>query len=68
MSTYKPMQVYSGVKVVVQDLKKELKFKNESEVIAYLAALREIYQDRITLTQHNEAIARRDQIINQSTL
>jgi hypothetical protein len=65
---YKQMQVYSGVKSTIQELKKELEFKNESEVVAYLAALREIQKNDITLVQHQKAIARRDEIINQSSL
>lgn len=64
----KPMQVYTGVKAIVQDLKKELDFKNESEVVAYLAAIRELYRNEITLVKHQTAIKRRDEIINQTSL
>ena len=62
------MQVYSGVKTIVQQLKKELGLKNESEVVAYLAAIREQYHDKITYVQHNEALKRKDEIINQSSM
>lgn len=65
---YKQMQVYTGVKTLVQDIKKERKLKNESEVIAYLAAIREIYKDKISLTQHEEALERMKEIINQGSL
>lgn len=64
----KQMQVYNGVKTVIQDLKKELDFKNESEVLAYLYAVRDIYKDKITFTQHKEALAKADEIIYQQTI
>lgn len=66
--TYKQMQVFNGVKAAVQDLKAELKLRNESQVIAYLVALREGQRDKITLTQHQAALERADDIINQGTL
>ena len=65
---YKQMQVYTGVKTIIQELKKELDFKNESEVVAYLAALREQQKEKITLVQHQAAITRSHEIINQASL
>ncbi|PAF30768.1 hypothetical protein CHI14_15895 [Paenibacillus sp. 7516] len=62
------MQVYSSVKTIVQDLKKDLEFSNESEVIAYLYA---IYKDRyktITLEEHRNALKTTEEIINQSSI
>ncbi|SFF49339.1 hypothetical protein SAMN04487969_1555 [Paenibacillus algorifonticola] len=68
MSNYKMMQVYTGVKTVVQDLKKELELKSESETVAYLAAIRELHKDKLTHVQHQEAIKRMHEIINQSSM
>lgn len=65
---YKTIQVHSPVKNIVKDLKAELNFKSESEVIAYLASIREIYQDKITLNQHQEAMKKTQDIINQQSL
>lgn len=65
---YKPMQVYTPVKNIVVDLKKELNFRNESEVIAYLFAIREQYKEKITLIQHQDAIKRVEEILNQVSI
>lgn len=64
----KMMQVYSPVKTIVQNLKQELEFKNESEVIAYLYSIRDIYKDKITLVQHQDALKKVENILNQQTL
>lgn len=64
----KQMQVYSPVKNIVQDIKKELDLRNESEVIVYLAAIRTIFKDRITLNQHQEAIKIVEDTLNQQTM
>lgn len=62
------MQVYAGSKRAVEDVKKELNLKNESEAIAYLYAIREIYKDKITFTQHNEAMEKVKELHNQQTM
>jgi hypothetical protein len=62
------MQVYSSVKTIVQDLKKELKFSNESEVIAYMYAIYKGRYKEITLEEHRNALKTTEEIINQSSI
>jgi hypothetical protein len=61
----KTLQVLNSVKQIVQGIKKERGFKNESEVIAYLYALYEAQKPKITLQQHEDALKRKDEILNQ---
>lgn len=53
---YKSMQVYEPIKTIVQELKKEMKLKNESEVVAYLYCLYKNRYESITLEEHRKAI------------
>lgn len=64
----KTLQVYNSVREIVSDVKKRRGLKNDSEAIAYLYALYEDQADRITLNQHERALQRKDEIINQQTL
>lgn len=64
----KMIQVYAPTKREVENIKKELNFKNESQVITYLVAIREIYKDKITLVQHQEALKMVEKKLNQQTL
>jgi len=68
MSDYKQMQVYSSVKAIVQDYKKKLKLKNESEVIAYLSAIYDKHRPKLTIDEHEEALQKTKEIINQASL
>ncbi|MFD5022379.1 hypothetical protein ACFWMP_26095 [Paenibacillus sp. NPDC058367] len=64
----KSMQVYSNVKKIVEDLKKELELKNESEVIAYLSQFYRIRQKSLTLDEHKQIKKEIEDLINQSSL
>lgn len=64
----KQMQVYAQAKALVEEVKKELGLKNESEAIAYLYMIRDIYKDKITFVQHQEAMRRVEEIHNQQIL
>lgn len=65
---YKTVQLHGPVKNIVRDLKIKFNFKSESEAIAYLAAIRTIYEDKITLNQHEEALKMVQDILNQQTI
>ncbi|MNJ78498.1 hypothetical protein D3C77_762670 [compost metagenome] len=65
---YKQMQVYTPIKNIVQNLKTELDFKNESEVIAYLYAIYKYRYKAITLEEHKQALKEKDDILNQQQL
>ncbi|MND45544.1 hypothetical protein D3C76_316330 [compost metagenome] len=64
----KQMQVYSPIKNIVQELKKELNLKNESEVIAYLYC---IYKQNkksrktITLEEHKQTLEEIENILQE---
>lgn len=62
------MQVYSSVKTIVQDLKKDLELSNESEVIAYLYAIYNSRRKTLTLDEHRNALKTTEEIINQSSI
>lgn len=62
------MQVYSSVKTIVQDLKKDLELSNESEVIAYLYAIYNSRRKTITFDEHRNALKTTEEIINQSSI
>ncbi|KAA8786589.1 hypothetical protein EC604_22430 [Paenibacillus amylolyticus] len=64
----KQMQVYSSVKAIVQDLKKDLELSNESEVIAYMYTIFNSRRKSITLDEHRAALQATRDIINQSTM
>lgn len=62
------MQVYSSVKSIVQDLKKDLGLSNESEVIAYLYTIFNSRRETISFDEHKAAIQATRELINQSTM
>lgn len=57
--------VGGSIKPLLQDLKTRYKFKTESDAIAYLIAVNEQRADRITLKEHQDALARMGEIQNQ---
>lgn len=63
----KQMQVYLPVKRIVEDLKKKIGLKNESQVIAYLYALYDDRLEKITLIEHEKALKRITEIHNQNS-
>lgn len=67
--TRQAVKMPPGVKVVVNEIRKELGFKTESQVVAYLCAM---YKDqkgkRITLADHQKYVQESDEIQNQGTL
>lgn len=65
---YKSMQVYTPIKTIMQDLKKNLELKNESEVIAYLYCTYQRQYKSITLEQHKQTLKDIKEILNQETL
>ncbi|OMD76587.1 hypothetical protein [Paenibacillus odorifer] len=65
---YKMIQVYTPVKNIVKDLKKDLELKNESEVIAYLYQFYQSRRKSLTLDEHREIKDEIEKIINQSSL
>lgn len=66
----KTLQVIKPVHTIIQDVKAARSLKSDSEAIAYLYAVYEglLKQDRITLKQHEEALERKNEILNQATL
>lgn len=64
----KQMQVYSSVKTIVQDLKRDLELSNESEVIAYLYSIYKGRYKTITLEEHKQALKSTEEIISQSSI
>lgn len=68
MTKYKQVQVHTPVKRKLEEAKKELNLKSESETIAYLAILREMYREKITLVQHQEIQKRVDETLSQATI
>ncbi|MNW41489.1 hypothetical protein D3C74_186270 [compost metagenome] len=62
------MQVYSPIKSIVQDLKKEIELKNESEVIAYLYCIYKQNKNNLKLEDHKKALKEVEVIINQTQL
>lgn len=64
----KQMQVFSQTKQIVQDLKKSLGLKNESEVIAYLYAIYEMKFEKLTVIEDMKARERIKEIHNQAII
>lgn len=64
----KSMLVYSSVKNIVQDLKKQLGLKNEGEVIAYLHAFYSRRYRTLTLEEHKELLKEVEQITRQQEI
>lgn len=62
------MQVYSSVKTIVQEIKKDVELANESEVIAYLYAIYKGHYKEITLEEHKKALVLCKEIIDQSSI
>lgn len=64
----KPMQVHTNVKNIVQDLKKDLELKSESEVIAYLYEFYQLRHKSLTLDEHKQIKSSIENLINQASL
>jgi flagellin-specific chaperone FliS len=68
MSDRVTTNVTRSVKNILKDLKSTLKVSNESEVIAYLYAIYEERYPKLTLIEHENALRRMKEIVNQSEL
>ncbi|OBZ15203.1 hypothetical protein A8L34_29535 [Bacillus sp. FJAT-27264] len=66
--TFKSMQVYTPIKNVVKDFKKEMELSNESEVIAYLYQFYLNRKKSLSLEEHREIKEGIEKIINQASM
>ncbi|MDB5055228.1 MAG: hypothetical protein JWM44_3278 [Bacilli bacterium] len=64
----KTIKADHSIKVVLEDLKKSLKFSKESEVIGYLYAIYENHYPKITLPEHDKALRRMKDLHNQMSI
>jgi len=60
----KQMQVYAPVKEFVQEMKNDLEFSNESEVIVYLYALYKNRYKQMLHTEHKQAMEFVKEVLN----
>lgn len=62
------MQVYQPVHNVIGDLKKSLGMSNVSEVILYLYAVYDGHYPKLTMPEHQEALRKVKDLLDQETL
>jgi hypothetical protein len=61
------VQVYPAVKHQIKDLKEYLNL-NESETVAYLLSLHNLFNEKITKVQHDKLIDESKEMHNQGVL
>lgn len=64
----KTTKVTTGVKARLEDLKKHLNVKTESEVIAYLASVYDLKFEKLTVPEHQRCLESMNDLQNQKTL
>lgn len=64
----KNVKVTPGVKNRLDELKRSLKVKTESEVMAYLISLHQDVYQKITLVQHDSVMKAARDLNNESSL
>lgn len=64
----KTVHVEANVKTALDDFAKGQGFKKASDAVAYLLAAQEMFADKITLKQHQEALRRAEELNAQQSM